>query len=193
MGAGIGANTRLLSREMPFRSWTCLEPDATLAAQIRIPTPGIHAVCGTVADLPRVASFDSILYVDVLEHIGDDRAEMVQAAALLKPGGHLIVLSPAHQSLYTPFDAAIGHFRRYSRRTLADAIPRELRQQTLVYMDSVGMLASLANRVLLSQSMPTEGQILLWDRMLVPLSRLIDPLCAGRLGKSLLGVWRQVN
>ena len=193
VGAGIGANTRLLAPGMPYRSWTCLEPDASLAAQICPPGSGIHAVCGTVADLPPAASFDSILYIDVLEHIEDDRAEMARASALLKRAGHLIVMSPAHQFLYSPFDSAIGHFRRYSRKTLAGVVPSQLRLRLLAYLDAAGMLASLANRVLLNQSMPKENQILLWDRVLVPVSRVIDPLCAGRVGKNVLGVWQRVN
>ena len=191
VGAGIGANTRLLIRAMPFRSWTCLEPDASLVARMSVAGPGIHTIHGAVADLPPNAAFDSILYIDVLEHIGDDRAELARASALLNPGGHLIVLSPAHQFLFTPFDSAIGHFRRYSRATLAAAAPRELRPCTLEYLDAAGMLASLGNRMLLSQSMPTERQILLWDRTLVPLSRMVDPWFGGRLGKSVLGVWRR--
>jgi len=191
VGAGIGANTRLLAKNLPFRTWTCLEPDASLASQIHVTGPGIHAFHGTLADLPISARFDSILYIDVLEHIDDDRAEMVRASARLKRGGHLIVLSPAHQSLYTPFDAAIGHFRRYSRQTLAATIPQVLRLRSLIYLDAVGMLASFANRILLGQSMPTERQILLWDKMMVPASRLLDPLCAGHVGKSVLGVWQQ--
>jgi len=192
VGAGIGANTRLLVTELPFRSWTCLEPDASLAAAIQIPMAGLHSLTGTTGDLPPSALFDSILYIDVLEHIEDDRAEMTRAAAHLKPGGHVIVLSPAHQSLYTPFDAAIGHFRRYSRESLSATAPAGLQQRSLVYLDAAGMLASLANRLVLSQSMPTERQILTWDRLLVPLSRVVDPLLGWRVGKSVLGVWQRV-
>ena len=61
------------------------------------------------------------------------------------------------------------------------------------YLDSAGMLASAANRMLLKSAMPTERQILTWDRLLVPASRAIDPLFAGRVGKSVLGVWRRAE
>lgn len=54
----------------------------------------------------------------MLEHIEADAAEMNKAAALLNPGGHIIVLSPAFQFLYNPFDKAIGHYRRYNKRML---------------------------------------------------------------------------
>lgn len=146
---------------------------------------------GTVHDLPEEGKFDAILYIDVLEHIEDDRGEMFRAAARLKPGGALIVLAPAHPFLFTPFDAAIGHFRRYTRASLRTAAPETLRTERLVYLDSAGMLASAGNRMFLRSAMPTERQILTWDRLLIPVSRLVDPIFAGRVGKSVLGIWRK--
>jgi hypothetical protein len=115
---------------------------------------------------------------------------MARAAARLNPGGTVIVLSPAHPFLFTPFDTAIGHFRRYTRNSLQSAAPETLQVEKLIYLDAAGMLASAANRLLLQSAMPTEGQILTWDRMLVPVSRVIDPIFGGRVGKSVLGIWR---
>jgi SAM-dependent methyltransferase len=188
VGAGIGANTKALAA-LPRRSWTCLEPDRALLAQIGFQRVAHREIVGTIADLSQ--SFDSILYIDVLEHIEDDGAEMTRAAQRLKPGGHLIVLAPAHNVLYTPFDAAIGHYRRYSRASLRAVAPEELAESKLIYLDSAGLLASAANRLLLSQAMPTERQILTWDRLLVPVSRVIDPLFGCGVGKSVLGIWRR--
>jgi len=184
-GAGIGSNTRVL-RELAHSRWTALEPDAALSAQIE---GADEVLAGTLADLGDERRFDTILYIDVLEHIEDDRAELGHAAAHLNDGGHIIVLSPAHKFLFTPFDSSIGHFRRYTRESLREAAPPELTLCKLVYLDSVGMLASLGNRLLLRRSMPTESQILTWDRLLVPLSRVLDPFFAGRVGRSVLGVW----
>ncbi len=190
VGAGIGANTATLAN-LEFQRWTCLEPDAALAARIPLPPGDRHETAvGTLTDLSPGAKFDAILYIDVLEHIADDRAEMARAAAHLNPRGAVIVLAPAHPFLFTPFDAAIGHFRRYTRASLRAAAPAHLRVEKLVYLDAAGMLASAGNRLLLQRSMPTERQILTWDRLLVPISRRIDPLFSGRLGKSVLGIWR---
>jgi hypothetical protein len=61
----------------------------------------------------------------------------------------------------------------------------------MVYLDAAGLLASAGNRLLLRQSMPTERQILAWDRLMIPISRAIDPLFGHRLGKSVLGVWQR--
>ncbi|MBY0502602.1 MAG: class I SAM-dependent methyltransferase [Bryobacteraceae bacterium] len=191
VGAGIGANTRLLA-QLDYARWTCLEPDPSLAKQIELPAGGRHEVTlGTVADLPPDQRFDAILYIDVLEHIEDDRAEMARAAARLQPGGHLMVLSPAHPFLFTPFDAAIGHFRRYTRATLRQAAPAGVCEVSVDYLDSMGVLAVLGNRLVLGQSMPNARQISVWDRWLVPPSRWTDRLTMGHLGKSVLGVWRK--
>lgn len=189
VGAGIGANTQALAG-LDFDRWICLEPDATLAARIALPPGGRHEkATGTIDDLPATAKFDTILYLDVLEHIEDDRDEMARAAERMKPDGTLVILAPAHPFLYTPFDAAIGHFRRYTRKSLRAAAPPALRLEKLVYLDAAGMLASAANRLLLQSASPTERQILTWDRLLVPVSRGIDSLFAGHAGKSILGVW----
>jgi SAM-dependent methyltransferase len=191
VGAGIGANTKLFAN-LEFRRWTCLEPDAALVARMEtLPDNRYTSVVGAMDGLPSEARFDAILYIDVLEHIEDDRAEMSRAAQRLNPGGSVIVLSPAHQFLFTPFDTEIGHFRRYNRASLAAVAPEALRTKKLVYLDAAGMLASAGNRVLLRSAMPTEGQILTWDRLLVPVSRLIDPLLGFRVGKSVLGVWQR--
>ena len=188
VGAGIGANTRALV-DLPCRRWLCLEPDPALASRIALPASRHELVVGTIADLDARRQFDTILYLDVLEHIEDDRGELARAAALLAPGGSIIVLAPAHASLYTAFDRAIGHFRRYSTAALRAIAPAGLHERKLIYLDSCGALASLGNRFLLRSAMPTERQILTWDRLLVPCSRWLDPLLLHRAGKSVLAVW----
>ena len=196
VGAGIGATTLALARD-PDATWLCLEPDPRLAAALaeriargELP-PSCAAMCGGLADLSGSATFDAILYVDVLEHIEDDVAEMQRAALRLAPGGHLVVFGPAHEWLYSPFDKAIGHHRRYTRRTLAAVGPQGVDLVRLRYIDSAGLLASLANRIALRQSLPTPRQVMTWDRMLVPLSAWLDPILGYRLGKSVIAVWRR--
>ena len=188
VGAGIGANTLALV-DLPSRQWVCLEPDPALASRIALPTRRHELVTGTLADLDPRRRFDTILYLDVIEHIEDDRGELARAAALLAPGGSIIVLAPAHALLYTAFDRAIGHFRRYSVPGLRGIAPAGLRERRLVYLDSCGALASLGNRFLLRSAMPTERQILAWDRLLVPCSTWLDALLLHKAGKSVLAVW----
>lgn len=192
VGAGVGATTRFLVGGT--RSWTCLEPDAALAASARdvLAREPLTSACtvltGTLDDLPPTANYDTLLYLDVLEHIEDDRAELRRAASRLRPGGNLVVLAPAHQSLFSEFDRSIGHFRRYSASTLEAAGPG-LRVRASFYLDSLGMMASAANRLLLRRGLPTAGQIRFWDDWLVRGSRFLDPLLGHRVGKTVVVVW----
>ncbi|MCX6973191.1 MAG: class I SAM-dependent methyltransferase [Verrucomicrobia bacterium] len=192
VGAGIGATTKLLAR--PDIEWTCIEPDHEQAVQIRSWCDETHlssvsVVTGTLQDLPSTLRFDTIIYIDVLEHIKDDRIEVNNAFNLINEGGNLIILVPAHQSLYSAFDRSIGHYRRYNRKQLEILKPNNAVQRMSAYLDSFGLLASLVNRLLLNSSMPTKAQVRFWDQRLVPLSRLIDRHIAYRLGKSLVIVW----
>lgn len=68
--------------------------------------------------------FDSIVCLNVLEHIKDDNSALNNLFALLKPGGKLILLVPSHQFLYGSMDSAIGHFRRYNKSTLTDMLKK---------------------------------------------------------------------
>lgn len=194
----MGSMTRVL-RGGAERSWICVEPDAELADRLRQaarrgecgdPTT-LEVVTGSLADVPAEMAFDTVLYIDVLEHIEDDRRELALAAELLAPGGKLIVLSPAHRALYSPFDQAVGHFRRYSQHSLRRAGPAHLSLVRLRYLDCIGLFASLANRLLLRSPSPTESLIRFWDTLMVPLSRRFDPLLRFGFGKSVLAVWSE--
>jgi SAM-dependent methyltransferase len=195
VGAGIGSNTRLLDPGGAGR-WVCLEPDPELTGQ-RVSNFGAmksrrayESVCGTLQSVAG-QQFDTIIYIDVLEHIDHDREELNHAASHLRPGGRLIVLSPAHQRLYSPFDAAIGHFRRYNRGMLQAISPASLRLERMRYLDCAGLILSAANMLLLRQSMPTKAQLRFWDHWIVPVSRVLDKLFLYSVGKTIIAIWRK--
>lgn len=198
VGAGIGGTTEALWSDR-VTAWTCLEPDPKLAQRLTGLRSGpraddaLEVVVGTVEGMDTSRRFDTILYVDVLEHIEDDRGELERASALLSQGGRLAVLSPAHPFVFSPFDAEIGHYRRYTASSLAALRPETLKRKALLYADGVGLLLSLANRLLLKQDLPTERQILFWDRWLIPASRLLDPILGRRLGRSVIVVYERAN
>lgn len=195
VGAGIGGMTRHLN-DGGSKNWACMEPDADLLEQLTnsIESGSLPKNCtplpGTLSTLDESQKFDSILYMDVLEHIEDDREEMLNATHHLKPGGFLIVLAPAHPFLYSPFDKSVGHYRRYTKKTMRSVCPASMKKIQLRYLDSIGLLASLGNRFLLMQQIPSAKQIRIWDHYMVQLSRVIDPCLFFMIGKSVLGVWQ---
>jgi SAM-dependent methyltransferase len=198
VGAGIASNTSLLIGP-EIRNWYCLEPDRGLLDRLReriAADPALarcHALGGTVADLDPAQRFDAVIYIDVLEHIEDDEQEVRAAAAHLAPGGRLVVLAPAHNWLYTEFDRAIGHCRRYSKASLARVTPPGTTLERLFYLDAAGLLASAANRLLLKQRMPNASQIRFWDGVLVPCSRIVDAITFHSIGKSVVAIWKRAQ
>lgn len=196
VGAGIGATT-LTVCDGTQEEWICLEPDPMLRAEVdRLIADGKLPACcrtqgGFVSDIPLVSRIDTFLYIDVLEHIQDDHAELEAAAARLSPGGRLIVLSPAFNFLYSPFDRSIGHYRRYDKKMFQGLTPHGCKLEKMIYLDSAGMATSLVNRLILSQAMPTVNQILFWDRRIIPVTKWFDRLIGYRFGRSLLGIWKK--
>lgn len=197
VGAGLGGTTRKL-HDGRVESWTCLEPDETMADALPELTHALldrhgnspEVIAGTLLDVESTRTFDTILYIDVLEHIEQDAAELKLARERLNPRGRIVVLSPAMQWLFSPFDASIGHYRRYTKSGLRALLPERCAIECERYLDLVGVLASGANRLLLRSSMPTRSQIELWDRWMVPLSERVDPWLGYRLGKSVLCVFQ---
>jgi SAM-dependent methyltransferase len=195
VGAGIGETAKRLATDHHKR-WICLEPDRRMAEQIahRIRSHDLPAICevraGTIDDIGE-RDFSAVLYIDVLEHIKDDREELQKAAERLRPDGRVVVLAPAYQWLYTPFDRAIGHFRRYTLADLRTLTPPQLLEERGIYLDSCGLFASVSNRLLLKSEMPTARQIAIWDAAMVPVSRIMDSALFYRIGKSILAIWRR--
>jgi 2-polyprenyl-3-methyl-5-hydroxy-6-metoxy-1,4-benzoquinol methylase len=197
VGAGIGETTPYLENEK-VRSWTCLEPDEqfcrVLEQRIKSGQLKKHTVVkqGTMQALAAGETFDTILYIDVLEHIEHDDAELKNAAAHLRPGGRLIVLSPALPSVYNAFDKAIGHYRRYTKKMLHEAACETgLRPESMYYLESTGVFLLWVNKLLAREKYPTKAQVRFWDRLLVPISQLVDKLVFFSFGKTIIGIWRK--
>ena len=197
VGGGIGTNVPYISHEQ-VTSITLLEPDQELAERARTEAPQavngipVDARNGNIQSLDAATQYATIMYIDVVEHIEKDREEVADAVRHLSAGGHLIVLVPAYNFLYSEFDKAIGHYRRYSRGTLTALHPPGCELVRIVNLDSVGLMASLVNKLFLKQSIPTAGQVRLWDRVLVKTSILLDPLTGYLAGKTLVAVWRKL-
>jgi SAM-dependent methyltransferase len=122
VGAGVGNLTRFL---LDRKSVVCLEPDPAYAAALR-DLAAMHRniqVLGTglaedgAAAVPG-ATFDTVLCVNVLEHIRDDVAGLKSLLANLAPGGALLLYVPACPFAFGTLDASLGHYRRYSKRSL---------------------------------------------------------------------------
>jgi SAM-dependent methyltransferase len=196
IGAGIGSTTVAMHHGIA-RSWFCLEPDLSNATRLkrtvveRSEYKETQVIAGSLDALAKRPSFDCVLYMDVLEHIHDDRDQIQSAAQLVRQGGHIVILSPAHQWLFSEFDKSIGHLRRYNKQLLRSLMPSGWTQIKLAYLDCVGALLSLGNALAVRQAMPSPWQITIWDRFCIPLSRILDSVSREKCGKSILAIWRK--
>jgi SAM-dependent methyltransferase len=196
VGAGIGETTHALC-DRSQKSWLCVEPDGELTREIAIKKEEgylpsfIEIVTGTLNEVDSNRKFDAIIYIDVIEHIENDAEELKKASTFLKPNGHLIILVPAHNYLFSEFDKAIGHYRRYNKKMLVKAIPSELQKIDLRYLDTIGLFASLANKWFLKQDYPKLKHIKFWDNYMIPISKIVDFISFYLIGKTVVGVWKK--
>ncbi len=119
VGCGEGALATTLADRFVYEGY---EPDQTAyaVAHDRLAGhPTARLVNAALPDNPS-RSFDVLGAFEVLEHLADDSGALDAWVRWVRPGGHVIVSVPAHQHRFGPWDEAVGHFRRYSRRGLHD-------------------------------------------------------------------------
>ena len=126
-GAGVGNITAELLKRADCVLATEYEPDYLPRLKHRFrQEPRLEVrYCDLKApdtDLLRSFALDTVISLDVIEHLDDDRVALNAFFDSLTPGGHLLLKVPAHPFLYSPIDAASGHYRRYLKRQLADVI-----------------------------------------------------------------------
>jgi SAM-dependent methyltransferase len=179
-GAGTGTFAKLLrSKGIDV---ACVEPDTHLAERL------IRDGFLTFNDLKDVpdASFEFIFTLNVLEHVHDDWTSFRQLASKLAKDGRLLVYVPAFQILWTTLDQRLKHYRRYRRAGLEQlARSAGLSVCKTRYVDSLGFFAALGFKIFGSKSGHLSARsVRLYDRCVVPLSRLLDPLVGRLFGKN---------
>ena len=133
------------------------------------------------------SKYNTIIYLDVLEHIKNDKKEIMSAFNSLKKGGNLIINVPAFNHLYSQFDKDVGHYRRYNLKMIL-RLTKGLRYTALnyKYYDTVGYFLSLISK-LSSRNYKKNfsKKIKIWNSLIF-LSKIIDTLTINFFGKSLL-------
>ncbi len=132
---------------------------------------------------------DSVVCLNVLEHVRDDRLALEHMREVLAPGGRAVFLLPAFESLYGPIDRNLGHFRRYSKaswRELAEGTG--FRVALSRYFNSVGFFGWWANARIFRKESQSESQIELFDRVAVPVLSRLEGWVEPPLGQSIFTV-----
>ncbi|MGT2434891.1 class I SAM-dependent methyltransferase [Bradyrhizobium betae] len=140
-------------------------------------------------------SVDTVVCCNVIEHIEDDNRAVANMANALSPGGHLLLLVPALQQLYGDLDRLAGHHRRYNKALMLRACagaPIEILE--LRYFNPIGGLAWWINTFAKHETLDDSAvniQIRIFDKYILPISRLVDPLTRSFFGQSLICVARR--
>jgi SAM-dependent methyltransferase len=134
---------------------------------------------------------DTVIALNVLEHIVEDREALRALSRVVRPGGSIVLWVPAYPSLYGEFDRLVGHVRRYRPRELRAAVTEAgLRVQVLVPVNLLGGLAWwLAVRTGRTSS-ASERLVRWYDRLVIPAEQVLEKLLRPPFGQSLLCVAR---
>ena len=134
---------------------------------------------------------DTVLEVNVLEHVERD-VDHLRALAGYVPGGRLVLFVPAMKILYGSWDEDAGHFRRYNKEDLRKAATEAgLQIERLAYFNGLGAILWFVTCRLLRLRLKSENtnrSVVIYDRVILPIARFLDPLLSPFFGQSLLAV-----
>ncbi len=137
--------------------------------------------------------FDTVISLNVLEHIEDDVLALRNMYQLLTPKGRLILIVPAHPYLYGSMDRAIGHYRRYTSHELKQKLS-DVGFEVFVqkYLNPIGALGWFVNGRFLHRTVPPDAQLKIFNR-LMPFIVALERWIKTPFGLSLLSISRRFD
>ena len=188
IGPGTGNNVRYYKNRAS--QITLLETNKNLANSLKSKFDEDKKIIVLNSDIHiQEKTFDTIMYMDVLEHIEDDKKEVNKALKHLNSGGNLIFFVPAYQFLYSDFDKSIGHIKRYNKQFFLSLKENEnISIVELKYFDSIGFFIAVLNKIFNKNTKETIGLgVKIWDKLIF-FSKIMDLIFLNKFGKSLFCV-----
>jgi SAM-dependent methyltransferase len=196
-GCGVGNFTRYLVDRDLVVSMDVVEECVERARAKLAGHPQMQFRCLDVQDPAfldlRSLRADTIVCLNVLEHVRDDRLALRHMHHVLAPLGRAVFLLPAFESLYGPIDHNLGHFRRYSKgswRKMTEEIG--FRVTHLRYFNLAGFFGWWANAHILRRQAQSEVQIDLFDRLVVPVQSALEKWIEPPVGQSIFTVLEKI-
>ncbi len=200
VGAGHGLYTQFLSVHAASVTATDIDAEVIVTMQARLSAPNISFrhldVSNAQSCRALPGKYETIVCLNVLEHIEDDREAVRHLADLLAPGGHVVLVVPAFQWLFTPLDRYAGHFRRYTKLTLRSLVRDaglDIAHQT--YFNALGIPGWwVFGKIMRPKSLADpgiNGAIYLFDMFMTILATAVDYLIFHATGLSVLVVARK--
>ena len=193
VGAGCGSFTKnylnksinsITLTELDKKNILDLKEKFKANANIKILNKNIEDVNG---------KFDSIIYLHVLEHIKNDKKEILNATKRLNKNGFLVIMVPAHQKIYSNLDKAVGHFRRYEIEFFNKNF-KSLEKINIKFLDTMGYFLYLFNKFFFKKEVyPSKFKIFIWDKIFTPLTIIVDFIFRYRFGKCILVIYKKLT
>jgi len=199
VGAGLGSFSGMILEQHTCQQLSLVEPskemyEVLVANARRLDSATrIETYNGTFTQVaPAIKSKsnpDSIIYVNVLEHIEDDGLELETVRETLNEMGHVFIFVPAFSWLYGAFDARVGHFRRYTKPELEGKLQRAGFKLILSrYFDLPGVAPWWLKYCLLKSTVMEPAGVRLYDRFVVPVTRRLESIIKPPLGKNVIAI-----
>ena len=194
-GAGIGNISELLSSYTPL----CLtDTDARMLAHLKHKFSPSNDVSVNFLDITQpppehlVGSFQTVIGINVLEHVEDDEKALFHLGNVLKPSGRLLLLVPAKKWAYTDLDRQLGHFRRYEKKELGEKLAKASFQiEKLYFFNIVGLMSWIIRDKLQRSGGLRPYQISLFDTI-VPILKRVESKVSMPVGISLIAIAQKV-
>ena len=186
VGAGIGSFTKNYFNK--FNNITLSEVDINNFTELKkkfTNNKNISVSNNLTKDINK--KFNTIIYLNVLEHIEKDTLEVNTALEKLNPNGYLIILVPAGEKLYGKFDQAIGHYRRYEIDFFKNNNFKNSKLVELCHLDCVGYFLYYVNQFFFKEEVyPSQFKIFIWDKFFTPFTILVDFIFRYKFGKNIM-------
>jgi SAM-dependent methyltransferase len=131
---------------------------------------------------------DTVVCLNVLEHIEDHVAALRHMHAVLPKGGRALLIVPAYEALYGPIDHFLGHYRRYSKAPFAELASSLGFNSTMRFMNTVGCIGWWVNAKVLRRTEQSEDQIKFFDAAIVPVLSRLEAAVPPPFGQSIFAV-----
>ncbi len=184
VGAGLGSFTKTYINNVENINLTEIDQGNFDVLKNKFNDQKIKVFSKKIQDIDDM--FDTVIYLNVLEHIEKDVDEIDFALSKCKKDGYLVILVPAHQKLYSNFDREIGHFKRYDKNFFKRNY-KNAELKKLIYVDAMGYFLYFLNKILFSkESYPSSIKVQIWDKLFTPITFFIDFITGYKFGKNIL-------
>jgi SAM-dependent methyltransferase len=132
---------------------------------------------------------DTVICLNVLEHVEDDLSALANMYRILRPGGRLILLVPAFQFLFGSVDRSLEHHRRYTRKTLLPRIIQAgFRLETAYHMNVIGIAGWFLNNRVIKRKEESSDQIKFFDQFIAPWAEQLEKVLPPPIGLSIIAI-----